>query len=254
MLFITHKHTVHFFKITFLILGFNLFTLQGQNPNDITFEDASMKIGFKQTTNGSGIFYRNARPLRDNWSKAFDIDLSSIRHPKEKDIINTRMGNTRPYIFNKINRVYNLRLLGGLQYKFADRNTKNSVGIAAFAGVGPAITFIKPVFLDIQIIDPNAPNTLINVSRRYEPEKFQHSQIVGNSSYLTGINETKLGVGLSFKCGVEFNWGSFSSEYKSLELGIVVDCLTARPEIIYKEKNKMFYSGFYLSFAFGKNR
>lgn len=168
--------------------------------------------------------------------------------------MNTRLGNTKPYVFNKINRVYNLRLLGGLHYLFAERNTKNSVGIAAFLAMGPAITIIKPTYVDVLVIDPNNASNYIQVSRKYEPEKIPNSQIVSNSSYFTGANNTKLGLGLSFKAGAEFNWGNFSTEFKSIEIGYIFDFLASNPVILYSEKNNRFFSGFYISFALGKNR
>lgn len=225
-----------------------------QSENDITFDEATMKVGVRLATNGFGLFYRTTQPYKKNSSKLLDFDLSSLKNAKEKDVLNTRLSNTRPYIYNKINRIYNLRVLGGFQYIFAERNSKNSIGISAFAAVGPSINFIKPVYLDIQIIDPNLPTSYINVSRRYEPENIKPSQIVGNSSYFTGIDKTKLGIGLAFKSGIEFNWGSYGSDYKSLELGFVLDCMPSQPNILYNQKNKLFYSGFYLSFAYGKNR
>lgn len=254
MLNIFYKHTAHLLKITVFLSFFNVVSLSSQNNNDITFDEATMKIGARIATNGMGLFYRATQPYKKNKSKLLDIDFSSIKNPKEKDIQNARLANTRPYIYNKINKVYNLRAMGGIQYAFADRNSKNSIGISAFVAMGPAITFIKPVYLDVQIVDPNLPTSYINVSRRYNPETIQSNQIIGNSSYFTGIDKTKLGIGLSLKSGVEFNWGSYGTDYKSLEMGIMIDCLTSQPDILYNQKNKLFYSGFYLSFAFGKNR
>lgn len=249
-----YKHTAQFFKIVLFIVGLNLLPLSAQNANDITFEEATMKIGARIATNGIGFFYRSTQPRPNHKRRLLDIDLSSIKNAKEKEVINPHLANTRPYIYHKINRVYNLRVMGGLQHVFAERNSKNSIGIAMFAACGPALTFIKPIFLDVQEVDPNFPSGFINVSRRYHPETVQSSQIIGNSSYFTGINQTKLSIGLSFKSGVEFNWGSFGSDFKSLELGIILDCLPTNPTILYNQKNKIFYSGFYLSFAYGKNR
>jgi hypothetical protein len=144
--------------------------------------------------------------------------------------------------------------MAGLHYTFAERNTKNSVGISVFAVAGPALTFIKPCYVDVQVIDPNAPGNYIVVSQRYDPERIPNALIVGRSSYFTGIGYTKLGVGLSFKTGVEFNWGSYKSDFKSIEVGFVFDYLASNPTIIYPEKNNKFFSGFYVSFALGKNK
>lgn len=228
--------------------------LLAQNPINEIYGDVTNKFGLKIATNGLGINYRHTSPYKYKFNKALDIDFTSLKHPIEKDVINTRQANTRPYIYNKVNRVYSLRTLLGGQYILAGRSTKNSVGISCFGGIGPSFNFIKPVFLDVQTVDPNNPNAYIVVSKRYEPEVINSTQIIGNSSYFTGIGQTNISFGLAMKAGVEFNWGTYSSEYKSIELGFTVDYLPGEPTIIYNKKNKAVFSGFYISFAIGKNK
>ncbi|NQW43487.1 MAG: hypothetical protein HQ463_08675 [Bacteroidetes bacterium] len=225
-----------------------------ENNTGFYIPEESIKFGIKASTNGTGLFFRTTFPFKNNLSKALDIDLTSLKNPKEKQIINNRIGNPKPFTYNKINRLYNLRLMGGLHYLFAERNSKNSINIGFFAVAGPNLGIIKPIFLDVNEIDPNNPNNFIIVARRYNPEIINTANIVGNSSYFTGINTLNFTGGLSFKTGAEFNWGNYGSEYKSIEVGFTLDWMPSKPSLIHKIENKTLYSGFYISFALGKNK
>jgi hypothetical protein len=227
--------------------------LQAQENKDITFDEASMKFAAQVSANGIGLFFRNTKPGLHSMGKVFEIGFSSIKHYKEKTILNQRIVNTSPYIFGKINKFYAIRPMFGYQKTLAEKRSKNSVGVNAFAAIGPAIGLLKPVYVNVEAIDPNNPNVYISMPVRYEPEKISPHKVIGNSSFVKGIDQTKIVAGVSLKTGVEFNWGYYSSEYKSIEVGVLVDYFPSRPQILYNIKNKTIYSAFYLSFAFGKN-
>ncbi len=228
-------------------------SISAQENGDITFDDASMKIGVHASANGYGLFYRNTSPMQQSLSRVIDISFTSVKHYKEKTILNQRIVNTSPYTFGKINRLYALRPMFGLQKIMAEKRSKNSVGVNVFACIGPTIGFLKPVYVNIETVDPNNPNVYLSVATRYTPESISPNRIIGNASFGKGIGETRIIGGASFKAGVEFNWGYYSSEYKSIEVGVLLDYFPGRPEILYNIKNKTIYSSFYLSFAFGKN-
>jgi hypothetical protein len=227
--------------------------LRSQENDDITFDDASLKFGIHASANGYGLFYRSVVPVKPSISRVLDISFTSVRHYKEKSILNQRIVNTSPYTFGKINRLYAFRPMIGIQKMLAEKSSKNSVGVNGFAAIGPTLGFLKPIYVNIEMPDPNNPNVYISVPVRYTPESIPPNRIIGNASFFKGTGETKLIGGLSFKAGVEFNWGYYSSEFKSIEAGILIDYFPGRPELLYNIKNKTVYSSFYLSFAFGKN-
>lgn len=245
------------FLRTFYLLLISV-PLQAQVTNDITFDDATYKFGFHASPNGYGLFYRNAVPYKKSRHRrtiyrVYDINFTSIKNIREKSILNQRMVNASPYIYGKVNRLYALRPMFGLQWAFAEKQNRNSVGINVFMLGGPTIGFLKPIYMDIEIPDPNNSGVYIQTSVRYKPELYDHRQITGYSSFGKGIGETKPIAGISIKTGVDFNWGYYSSEYKSIEVGILIDYFPTRPEIMSFIKNKVVYSSFYLSFALGKN-
>lgn len=240
------------FLLTFFVWS-NFSFVQAQNSDDITFEDHSYKGGLIASSNGFGLFYRQTFPAGNGFSKLIDISLTSVRNVKEKSVLNQRVvGNTSPYIFGKVNRLYALRPMIGLQKTLAERISKNSVGINAFAAMGPTLGFLKPIYVDVLTVDPNVPSSYVTVSRRYEPFSMDPSMINGYSSFDKGIKYSKLMAGLSLKSGVEFNWGTYTSVFRSIEIGFLVDYFPGRPNVLYGIKNKVLYSSFYISFALGE--
>lgn len=235
------------------ILVFEIQHCKGQENYDITYEDASLKFGLHLSPNGYGLAFRNAFPYKEGTSKLLDISLTSVKSFKEKQILNQRMVNTSPYIYGKVNRLYAFRPLVGVQKVLAEKHNRNSVGVNFFALTGPILGLLKPVYIDIESFDPNAPGVVISSSVQYNPELQNQDRITGYSSFLKGSSQTKLLGAWSFKSGVEFNWGYYSSEYKSIEIGILVDYFPSRPQVMHFIKNKVIYSSFYISFAFGKN-
>lgn len=242
-----------FVTAVFIILNMLASDLHAQENYDITFDDASFKLGLQLSPNGYGVFYRNAVPFKHQTFRLFDISISSVKNMREKQVLNQRMVNTSPYIYGKVNRLYAIRPLFGLQKTLAEKHNKNSVGVNLFALTGPLAGVLKPVFVDVESFDPTFPGIIISSSVRYNPELQNHASITGYSSFGKGISDSRIVAGWSFKSGVEFNWGYYSSEYKSLEVGVLIDCFPGRPELMHFVKNKIVYSSFYLSFAFGKN-
>ena len=239
--------------IIFIIYLIFPFSLKAQENYDITYEDAAMKFGVLASPNGIGLFYRNSTPLQNKYSWCFDLSFTGVKQIKEKQVLNQRMVNTTPYIYGKVNRLYALRPMLGLSKELAEKQNKNSVGVHAFAMLGPTLGFLKPNYVNVEYFDPTNPNVVISKSVRYNPEIYRFDQITGYSPFTHGINELKLVGGLSFKLGTEFNWGYYSSDFKSIEVGMLIDWFPSRPELFHFVQNKIVYSSFYISFALGKN-
>jgi len=225
-----------------------------QESFDITFEDSHLRFGVYASGYGNGLFFRNATAKNDNKSLfTYEFNFGNIKHSREKKILNNLRASDAPFVFNKTNRIYVLRSLFGFSKTLSAKGSKSSLGVNVFAAAGPLIGFKKPVFIEVAIIDTSIANNSFIESQRYDPSKTNPSNILGQSNFSKGIGQTKLLLGLSFKSGISFDWGNYRSDFRSIEAGIMIDYLPSRPEIIYGIKNKVFFSGFYISFAFGKN-
>ncbi|MCC6818729.1 MAG: hypothetical protein IT245_07555 [Bacteroidia bacterium] len=220
--------------------------------DDITFDDRSYKGGLIASPNGFGFFFRQSTPIQNGLFRVFDVSFTSINSIREKKVLNQRMLNTTPYVYGKVNRLYALRPMIGLQKTFAERNTKNSIGVNGFACIGLGLGFLKPIYMDVLVFDPSSADSIRTASLPYNPVEMDPQIINGYSSFDKGLGKTKLIAGLSCKAGVEFNWGNYTSIFRSIELGFMVDYFPSRPELLYGIKNKVLYSSFYISFALGE--
>lgn len=241
------------FTAFFILVYLYLNKVNAQELYDITYEDAAYKIGVQLSPNGYGLFFRSNVPLGSNLNRCLELGMTNIRDLREKTILNQRMVNTSPYVYGKVNRFYALRPMAGIQKTLAERHDRNSFGIGAFVLAGPTLGLLKPVYVDLEVTDPSIPGNSFMESVRYNPSEQRREAIAGYSPYSKGLGETKATPGISLKSGLEFNWGNYGSEFWSAELGFILDCFPARPEIMHGVKNKVVYSSFYLSFAFGKN-
>ena len=226
--------------------------IQAQEAYDITFEDASNEFGGILNPSGVGLFYRHTSPARRQKSKLWEIAFSGIHDFREKKIMNQKLFGTTPYVFAKVNRLYALRPFVGIQRTISEKSTRNSVGINVFGALGPCLGFLKPNYVVIEVPDP-ANQRYVTKSVKYDPEIHKYEDIVGYAPFRYGLNDTKALLGLSFKAGVNFNWGYYSQEFKSIELGCMIDFLPSKPEILHYVANKSFFSAFYVSFAFGNS-
>lgn len=220
--------------------------------DDILFEDHSYKVGLLYSPNGFGAFYRRTDPMGNGISRLFDVSFTGVSNVKEKKVKNQWMVNSSPYVFGKVNKFYALRPMYGYQKTLAERTTKNSIGVNGFVCAGLTLGFLKPVYMDVLIYDPSTIDSIGTASLPYNPEEMDPRTINGYSSFDKGLGKTKLIGGLSMKSGVEFNWGNYSSVFRSLELGFMIDYFPSRPTILYGVKNKVLYSSFYISFALGE--
>ena len=243
----------HFLCCLFLLASLSFYqeTL-AQEAYDITFEDASNQFGGMLNPSGLGLFYRHTSPARLKKSHLWEIAFSGIHDFREKKIMNQKLFGTTPYVYAKVNRLYALRPLLGIQKTISEKSTKNSVGINVFGAFGPCFGFLKPNYVVIEVPDPTN-GRYVTESVRYNPELHKYEDVVGYASFRYGLNDTKALLGLSFKAGVNFNWGYYSQEFKSIELGCMIDFLPSKPEILHYVANKSFFSAFYVSFAFGNS-
>lgn len=235
------------------IVFFAQSSLFSQDYDDLTYEDSHYKFGIYGSGNGWGIYFRNMVVKNSKFNRMYEINVGSLKHFKESSVLNQRIGNATPYIFGKINRLYAIRPMYGYSITLAEKVSKSSVGVEVFGGMGPIIGLLKPIYVDIDQYDSLNSNNYITISAKYNPDKMNQNSIIGYSSFGKGINETKIVTGIAFKSGVSFNWGYYRSDFKSLELGVMVDYFPSAPNLMVYTKNKTLFSSFYISFALGKN-
>ncbi|MGB0165499.1 MAG: hypothetical protein ACPF8V_01470 [Luteibaculum sp.] len=244
----------------FILFCFPLFAQEDPNQLGI-FEENS--VVYRSQRNGGVIVYTNGLGGNFYWGKHLDgfkrrmlgIEITTIKHPKEVRQYNPIHQDAKSYAFGKINSVVALRPTIGLKVDKFDKLRENGVQVGYFIAAGPAIAFLKPVYLEIGIPEDDSSNPFQYErieTERYDPDKHTYSNIYGRSPYIKGIEETTLTVGLHFKVGAHFEYSPYKEGIKALEVGFAGDIYPTKLPIMASDVNQSVILNVYLNLLFGK--
>jgi hypothetical protein len=236
------------------------FTISGQNNEVNEFTAVYYKNGFNGGiilhSNGWGIGLQYLANRNVNRNLIVNLDITTLKHPKETKVINPGYDGAKPYIFGKINSIIALRPGIGGQFIIADK--ENPIGIRINTNIiaGVNVALLKPVYLEIlHNTDPLTPWSE-KKTERYDPKhnanQNNQGNIYGGASYFRGFSDISTQLGAFGKLGLNFEWNDFESNYKFLEVGVIVDAFPERLPIFAYIENKYIFTNLYLNFSFGK--
>lgn len=185
-------------------------------------------------------------------------DLHFYRHEKEVKSY-FQDPQARAYYYGKMNSFFVLRTGFGQNTEFAEKLRKNGVQIDRLWQVGPSIGFIKPVYLQILYASTVLGRYQVR-SEKFNPNEHYTDNIYGRSSNLTGLNETKIQMGLFVKVALRFEYSPSEYGIRGVEIGATADIYPKRIEIMSQEildryndkaKNHFFFPAIYTRFFFG---
>ncbi len=202
--------------------------------------------GLSYLTHGYQASFRRQHTRSAFYEHGYEIDLSLIRHPKE---VNVRSGvylGGMPYCYGKINTHINLRAGYGLNKEIADRVDMGAVEINAYVASGLSLALLKPVYLYVADDDGI-------VKRRYDPDKYPQSSIMGGTWFFNGLDRINFHPGVYLKAGINFDYSMREARILTLEIGAVIDYYFTDVKIMKAPaKNYSLYNAFYISMFFGK--
>ncbi len=205
-------------------------------------------------TKWGGLYFRHGWHKTGTQLNHYEIDIERIKHAKEV----RRSGfsdNPNQYQFGRLNVVFFLRNGMGQTVIITDKPYKNAVGLNFVYSIGSTIAFLKPVFIEVYYPYEGGKTGGYLVSEKYDPEKHTDVyKIYGNSSFGSGLSETKLVFGGYGRSGLQVEWGPYPDETRSLEAGITVDAFSkGLPIMAHSNYDQVFY-GFYIAFNWGKKK
>lgn len=182
-------------------------------------------------------------------TRFFEIEVVSMKHPKQVRVINPYYYSAKSYVYGKLNHVYILR--GGFGYKRLLNRKPYWGGIelrALYMG-GVSLAFAKPVYLIFW-----DPTYTYRKEEKYNPDNAFHSEeyIYGRAPYTDGIWETKIYPGIYAKAALNFEFGTLNSKIRALEVGGVIDFFPIAVPIMAYNPEQNFFLTFYLNFSLGK--
>lgn len=200
---------------------------------------------------GIGAQFRKGKNITYFKSFFWEVQLVSMKSPKQIRTINPYYSDARSFVYGKLNHVYILR--GGIGF---DRMLNRK---PAFGGVeirylysgGFSLGVAKPIYLYI-IHDSGDGITAELIAERYDPDKHFLDNIYGRAPFVKGMNETRAYPGIYGKFGLDFEFGVYNSRIKAVEFGAIVDLYPVGIPIMAFQEPRNFFLTLYLSFSLGR--
>jgi len=244
----------------FLLLFTNIYAQDEINQYATASYKNSFNGGFFLHTNGWGISLQYLANRTVNTNLLFNLDITTLKHPKETRVINPNYDAAKSYIFGKINNVIAIRAGLGNQFIIADKETPKGWRVNANFALGANFALLIPVYLEIihDYRDPLDSNHIIpqrNVER-YNPtpgsQQDNQGNIYGGTSYFKGLFESNMAIGAFGKFGFNFEWNDFENTFKFIEIGVLVDLFPEPLPIFAYVDNKYLFVNLYLNLSLGK--
>jgi hypothetical protein len=235
-----------------LIFGISLIYGQGDlNEQQKIFFRNEKTFAILLNTDGFGLSYREGRRIDYLNKKLFEIDLGTLKHPKEIKVSNPVYQTPGSFVFGKLNSVIFIRGGIGHQHEIYKKADLGGVAIRYFYSGGPVIAFCKPIYY--KILDPaNAQGTEFTIKQeKFDVKKHEPSMIYSKSSFTKGLNETKLLPGLYAKGGFNFEYSKQDKVIHAIELGAQVNLFPKKILIMATSSNKAIFFSLFASYRFG---
>lgn len=196
---------------------------------------------------GLAVNYRRGKSLGERRKRLLDIELSTMKHPKEFRFQSGTISNSGSYVYGKLNSVMLIRSGYGLKSIVYRKEILNAVEIGWFASIGASTAFVKPVYLEI-IKRVNGAREI----ERYDPEKHTQDNIFAKAPWVRGLNDLSLSPGVYGRFGLQFDYSSEDDGIKFIEAGFILDYHPKPLPIMAYNTSNPFTTSLYLSLNFGK--
>ncbi|MFT4660065.1 MAG: hypothetical protein ACI8XB_000322 [Patiriisocius sp.] len=203
---------------------------------------------------GAGLFFTKSKQKTAVKHHRWNIELVTMKHPKEEKRFFPSSDNAKGYFFGKKNALIMLRPTIGRKKIISEKYRKDGVSFSTNFEIGPAIGLLKPVYIEYIVNRSGNIDDLIEIQRFDIDRHSNINNIFGRASFFEGIFETTAVIGLHTKLGIDFEYSPYQTGVKGLEAGIALDAFPKRVEImdLQEVKNKRFFLSFYLRFYMGK--
>lgn len=200
---------------------------------------------------GWGFHFRKGRNLSYFRSLNWEIDAVSMKSPKQIKTINPYFNNAKSYVYGKLNNVFILRAGIGIKRLLNRKPYWGGIELRFVYAGGFSLAFAKPVYLYILNYTPDNDDYTVDIER-YDPEKHGLDNIYGRAPFTSGIENTRVHPGLYAKLGLNFEFGTYNSSIKAVEVGSILDYYPLPVQVMAYNPEYNFFLTFYISVSFGK--
>lgn len=210
-------------------------------------------FAFLLNSNGFGGNYRYAKRLDGFSKRLYDIEINTVKHPKETKTQNPYFDtNQRRYVFGKTNSFMNLRLALGKQKEIFSKFDKGGIAIIYFYSAGPVIGFLKPIYYEVLYPVDSSPYDYVIRTEKFNTSIHRVGDIYGKAPFSVGTNEIKIIPGFYTKFGISFEYGKSDKVVHSIDVGASIEAYTQKIIMMATEENSQILVSLFASYRFGK--
>lgn len=207
-------------------------------------------IALNLNSNGWGLGYRYGSRINVFEKRIYEIDFSTIKHPKEINSSNASFLSSESFVFGKLNSIFDLRLGYGKQNEIFVKRELKSVAVRYFYSIGPSIAIRKPIYYEI--LYPINDSVYGIRDEKFNPAIHTAADINGRASFFKGFNEISIVPGLFAKGGLNFEFSQKENIVHALEAGILLQGYIEDLKIMAVDDNQQFYFTLFITYRLGK--
>jgi hypothetical protein len=235
--------------VMFLYGATTAFAQGDLNEQQKVFFRNERSFAFLLNSDGLGLSFREAKRINFLNKRILEIDLGTLKHPKEYKISNIYATGTGSYVFGKLNSVIYLRGGLGNQHEIYKKADLGGVAIRYFYSAGPVIALYKPIFY--RVLYPVSLNEFEVREEKFDVSIHQPTDIYSKASFFKGIGETKALPGIYGKAGFNFEYSKEDKVIHAIEIGAQINAFPKTIPIMASPDNKSIFFSLFVSYRFG---
>lgn len=208
--------------------------------NERTFEMYAHSRGY-------GLLYRRAKHVTFDRKSYFEIDASTLKHPKEIKMTGTDVERKR-YIYGKLNSILLVKASVGRQKTIAGKADKKAVEVRYSYSLGPGIAFAKPYYYTTVVNDASS----IQKYRRFNQTTFTQDSVIGRAPFANGLGELSVYPFVAAKFNLSFEYAPYTNLVKAIETGVSVNYFPIKLPTMARNPAEALIVTVHVGFVFGK--
>ena len=221
----------------------------------------ALSLSGRLNTNGwaVGIYYlKQVAPGRKS---LWQFHVSEIKHEKETKQqqpsgVFTGLGKKTPYIFGKINNVYNIQLGYGREQLLFPALLDGNLSVGIRYAAGPSVALLKPYYLKLVNVEYQPEERQWITEERYmisnEDRFLKPSLILGASAWGKGLKEIRYIPGIFAELALVFEPDRPKSFVKTITIGGNAAYYSSRIELMATREAYAYQLNFFVGLALGK--
>ncbi len=200
-------------------------------------------------SDGIGLSFRKAKRIDYLNKNILEIEIGTLKHPREYKTSNPYTQSTGTFVFGKLNSVIYLRGSIGHQHELYKKADLGGIAIRYFYSAGPVLSIYKPIYY--RVLYPVSSNEFELKDEKFNVSIALPQDIYSKASFIKGLNETKVLPGVFAKGGFNFEYSKEDKVIHAIEIGAQVNAFPKKIPIMASNDNKTIFFSFFVSYRFG---